>query len=273
MGLIADVLGSLRPGGKKAPRTIAAVEAALGRLADERTAAREAVARAMRDRDDLLLVDETDRKITELDASADRYRLTLERCDKAEPLLLAELQELKTAAKRAEWAKLRERYDAAAIEHASAMRAAVATAAVMLDLNTEARSAGFEHETAAAFIPPARMLSVESLNQYEFAIERARELSRPVAPAVVAMPQPKPVAVAPKQAAKPTPAPVAVAPKPPPKPFKLPEPDSDGNIKIVVIKPGIEIEGRPRPKAGETVAVPAATAMRIVQSGHADFAA
>ena len=263
MGLISDLLGAI--GGKKA-RTIADVEAALARLADERAKARQAVADAMRDRDALLLIDETDKKIAELDAQADRRRLTLERCDKAEPLLLRELEELRSEAKRARWRELRKRYDVAALAHAGAMRAAVETALVMLNMNDEARSAGFEHEVMAAFIPPVRTVRVEALTEFDVAIERAREMGKPAPPP--AAPPPKVVAAAPKPAARPTPAP----PPPPPKPFVAPKPDADGNVKVTIIRPGIELEGRARPRAGETIALPHADAMRIVRSGHADFA-
>lgn len=267
MGLIGELLGSL--GGKKSARTIESVEVALSRLTAERAAARESIARAMADRDALLLVDGSDAKISEADAIADRFRLVLERCDAIEPKLLAELTALRTEAKQARWRTLRSRYDAAAIEHASAMRSAVETAAVMLNINDEARSAGFEHETQASFIPPARMVSTEALNQFEISIERARELARPAPPPAPVAPPPKVVAV-PKQAVKP--APVAVAPKPPPKPFTPPVPDEHGNVKITIIRPGLEIAGRARPRSGEVVTLPHAEAMRIVQSGHADFA-
>jgi hypothetical protein len=45
----------------------------------------------MQEREMLLLQDDSDKQIAELDAAADRCRLTLERIEKAEPLLLAEL--------------------------------------------------------------------------------------------------------------------------------------------------------------------------------------
>lgn len=269
MGLITDLLGGLR-GRKDAPRTIAAVEDALTRLSSERAAAREAVAAAMRERDDLLLVDETDARIAELDALADRYRLTLERCDKAEPLLLGELEDLRSAANQARWRDLRAKYDTAGAEYAGALRTAIEKMTTMLNLNDEARRQGFEREVMAAFIPPARVVTIEALNEFEIAIERAREMARPA-------PAPRPVAPAPKAAApappfaKPKPS-KAAAPRPAPKPFTPPEPDANGNVQVIVIRPGIELEGRARPRAGETVFLPAAEAMRAVQSGSADFA-
>ena len=227
MGLIADLLGAI--GGKKgASRTISDVETALARLADERAKAREAVARAMRQRDELLLVDETDARIAALDATADRRRLTLERCDAAEPLLLRELQQLRTEAKRAGWGALRTRYDEASVAYAAALRTAVERQAAMLNVNAEARRLGFEREVMAAFVPPTRMISVEALNEFETAIERAREMGRP-APA--SAPAPAPKAAAPPPPAKPKAA--AASPKPPPKPFTPPAPDANGDVEIV----------------------------------------
>src|SRR5580704_7333646 len=104
MGFISEILGALWPSdAEPAPRTIADVEAALSRLAGERKAAREAVAAAMQARDELLVVDETDKKIAALDATADKHRLTLERLDKIEPRLVGELQGLRDARRRQAW--------------------------------------------------------------------------------------------------------------------------------------------------------------------------
>ncbi len=75
----------------------------------------------MAERDRLLLVDNSDKRISELDAAADGRRLTLERVDEVEPLLLAELQELTHGGEAAPWAALRERYDAAALDYATAL--------------------------------------------------------------------------------------------------------------------------------------------------------
>jgi len=273
LGLIADILGNIRAAGAKpAPRALADVEAALARLGNERNAARAAVADAMRERDELLLVDETDARIADLDALADRHRLTLERCDKAEPLLLAELEDLRSAAKQACWQDLRARYDAAALEYANAMRGAIQRQAQMLNLNDEARRQGFEREVMSTFIPPTRMLTIEALNDFEAAIERAREMARPN-PAPAPRPAPK-VAAAPPPPPAPRPKPKpAAAPPSPAKPFVPPTPDVDGRVPIVILRHGIEIEGRDRPRAGETVLVPAEQAAAFVRGGSADYGA
>ena len=198
MGLIADILGGLRANGKPTRRTIADVEAALSRLASERTAAREAVTKAMRKRDELLLVDDTDRKIAELDAAADKARLTLERCEKAEPLLLAELAALRTEAKQARWRDLRAKYETASRDYTNVLREAVAKQGVMLSLNDEARSEG----------------------------SKPRE--------------------------------------------RIAETPAKGEVAVVVLKPGIELAGRPMLATGDIVALPPDQAERLLRSGAAD---
>lgn len=160
MGLIADLLGSLK--GEAATRTIADVEAALGRLGSS-----EAIADTARQRDELLLEDESDVRIGKLDSKLDKIRLVLERCDKAEPLLLSELGALRTRARRALWDRLRAGYDDQAVIYAAALRSAVEKLQLLVRLNEDARRQGFEAEVMAAFIPPTRMVSAEALLEFE----------------------------------------------------------------------------------------------------------
>jgi hypothetical protein len=264
MGLIADILGGLRANGKPTRRTIADVEAALSRLASERTAAREAVTKAMRKRDELLLVDDTDRKIAELDAAADKARLTLERCEKAEPLLLAELAALRTEAKQARWRDLRAKYETASRDYTNVLREAVAKQGVMLSLNDEARSEGFETEVIATFTPPMRILTTDGLNEFELALDRQRDAEE----ALRAPPKPAPVAATP---AKATPAKAAPPPAPRPKPReRIAETPAKGEVAVVVLKPGIELAGRPMLATGDIVALPPDQSERLLRSGAAD---
>jgi hypothetical protein len=182
MALIADLLGM---GRKSASRTIADVELALARLQNERSAAQRAISAAIHERDELLLIDDSDKAIAKIDADTDRHRLTVERCDKAEPLLLAELQQLRSAAKQARWRELRTKYDVAALDYAKALRVLLEKMGVMMNANDEARREGFEREVQATFVAPARLLTVESLNVFEAEIERSRELPRPAPKPVV----------------------------------------------------------------------------------------
>jgi hypothetical protein len=264
MGLISDILGGLRANGKPVKRTVAEVEKALSKLAAERTAAREAVTKAMRKRDELLLIDDTDKKIDELDAAADRCRLTLERCEKAEPLLLGELAALRTEAKQARWRDLRSRYETASRDYTNVLREAVAKQGAMLALNDLARSEGFETEVIATFTPPMRILTADGLNEFELALDRQRdaeEAMRAAPPApVAAMPAKAPTKVAPK--APPSPAPTARPGE------RIIQPGGEGLQRLVVVRSGIEIDDV-QYGAGDIIALPHDKAQRLLRSSGA----
>jgi hypothetical protein len=125
MGWLNDLLGTLKPGAKPARRSIGEVEKALAKLASKREEARTAISDLMKRREQLLLQDGSDALIAKADAEADRHRLTLERVEKAEPLLLAELAALRTEQKRQRWADLRARYNKEARAYAGIFRQAV----------------------------------------------------------------------------------------------------------------------------------------------------
>ena len=127
MGLINILLGA-----KKGARTIAEIEAALARLVSERNIAKEAIASALAERNSLLLEDKSDARIGKLDTSTDKARLTVERCDKLEPILLRELATVKGAAKAAKWQELRSRYDSASTDFVHKARAAIAALRVVV---------------------------------------------------------------------------------------------------------------------------------------------
>ena len=200
MGLISELLGTLR--GKKAtPRTVADVEAALARLAVERTAAREAVTAAMREREALLLEDESDARIADLDATADRSRLTLERVEKLEPMILEELQGAREAAKREQWRRLfAEKYVPAVVTFAEAHRAALEALEALNVIRGEAQSAGFGSEAAHAMPPVGNILTREILHYIEREADRAHDAAnaKPRKPAPIAQPKAAPAPTSPK---------------------------------------------------------------------------
>lgn len=277
MGLISDILGGLRPGAKPAKRSIAEVEKALQRLAAKRTDAREAVAKAMREREALLLVDDLDKKIAELDAAADRHRLVIERMERAEPLLIAELQSLRTEARQARWSDLRTRYQTAARDYGAALRAAIVRQDRMLALNDEARASGFEQETIACFTPPMRVLTAGALNEFEQALDRRRDAEE----AMRAPPPPKaapvtqlPVNPATKLRDAPRSASQQAAPaaRPPPRP-PIDEAAGEGLKRYTIVRNGVELEGRPVLAVGDTVALKPAEGDKLLRSGAADLAA
>jgi hypothetical protein len=245
----------------------------LSRLANERTAAREAVSIAMRQRDELLLVDETDEKIADLDAIGDRHRLTLERCEKAEPLLLAELESLRSDAKRERWRGLVERSDAALEAYLVAFRSAVEAGEALAKIRSEAQSGGFTVEMASVLPPEPRMLNRDSLTLLEAEVDRRRDAAQP-RPA----PQPRPAAPPPppKPATTASAKPVrAAAPKPAPAPAPpaafVPTPGEDGLFRVRILKGGFERPDGTQAKRNEILALPRDEAFAIVQRAVGEF--
>jgi hypothetical protein len=269
MGLVMNLLSAVA--GKKAvPLTIADLEVALERLAAERVAAREAVAQAMRERESLLLTDEDGKRIARAESEAARHRLTIERLDKLEPLLAAEFTSLRAEARRGAWNDLRTKYDAAAVAFAAAYRTALESLEALARIRGEAQEGGFAAEATAFAVAP-NMLVAGLIDRFEAELERQRDAGRPK-PA----PAPRPVAPPPKAAlapvaSAPKPKAAAVAPAPAPKPVFKPSADPEGNTRLVILRPGIELDGGARPRLGETVALPLDQASEIVRAGAAEF--
>jgi hypothetical protein len=262
---VANIIRGLRPGGKPAKRPIADVEKDLQRLGGARADAREAVARAMRERDRLLLVNGSDKQIAELDLAADKARLVLERCERAEPLLLAELQGLRTEARQARWSELRLKYDAEARAYAGALRMAVEKQAEMIALGDTARREGFETESNATFTPPARLVSNDALNDYEAALDRQADAQVATAPPAIA------AKAIPKAALK-----LAAVPRSAPPPAVKPprqriiEEAGEGRKQYVVVRNGIEVGSR-QLAVNDVVALEPAAAEPLLRSGSIDL--
>ena len=201
MGIVRDILGNVGLAAARRPRrSIADVERALARLGDERRDAREAVSAASRERDALLLVDDSDVKIGELDAVTDRHRLTLERCEKLEPILLEELAALRNEAKRAHWRRLfAEKYTPALADYAAKHRAALESFEILAAIREDAQRAGFASEAAHAMPFVGNILTREILGYVEHEADRVRDVAGE-----------KPRKAAP-------PAPLKIAPSPAPK--------------------------------------------------------
>lgn len=274
MGLkISDILGLSRRG-KAAPRGIGEVETALSRLADERKDAREALAQAMRTREELLLEDDSDKKIDDLDSASDRLRLTLERCDKLEPLLRAELQSLHDDAKRRRWQNLSERYDAEARAFAGAFRATLEKWQSLVAIRGEAQNSGFAAEAGALIVPPYT-LAPELLDRFEADLDRQRDFatrkSRPAPLAVVAAAEPAPAIKKTPPPRPPAPARKTVpAPAPEFKPF-TPTPDAEGLYKVVFLKKGYELEDGRKPSVGDVIALEKEQAYAVVRATVGEF--
>jgi hypothetical protein len=173
MGFISEIVRISRSSESK-PRGIGEVEAALARLREERSTAKEAVTAAMRSREDELLVDGSDKRIAALDAAADRHRLTLERCDKLEPMLLEELAGRRDEAKRRAWQAMRERYDVSARGFAVSFGETLSKWEALVALRGQAQTAGFASEAGALTVPPYT-LTRELLDAFEAALDRQRD--------------------------------------------------------------------------------------------------
>ena len=179
MGLVSQILGLPRPDGAAAPpppRGIAEVEAALSRLDGERRDARQALDRAKSARSELLLVDGSDKQIADLDADSDRHRLTLERCDKLEPLVRAELQSLQSEARRRRWQETSERYDAAARIFAGAFRVALEKWQSLIAMRGEALCKFTQTQVGGLIVPPA-VLTEDFLHRFEAELDRQRDFA------------------------------------------------------------------------------------------------
>lgn len=282
MGLISDLIGRR---GEREARTIADVEAAISRLNGERELARGKLAAALQERERLLLVDGSEKRIGALEAECDAVRLTLERCERAEPLLLVELTELRSAAKQKLWAELRDEHGRVALAYAELLRAAVVKRQAMLEISDRAGNAGFGNEAQAYLTPPHPWLNSDAVGLFVSALERSREMPRPLIPReaapaqkhrefrYAAMPGRPSSAPASKQPAAPPPPPkpkAAAKPAPPPPPPLAA--DADGNAKVVVLRPGIELADGRRPRVSDVVSLPFAQAEALLRNGAADTA-
>jgi hypothetical protein len=269
MGLIAEIKSLLDVSGGKPAKRVADAEAALQRLAAKREAARQSIAALMKQREQALRIDGSDKKVAELDATADHHRLTIERLELLEPELVGELQARRTEQKRQRWRELRARHSEAALAYAAALREALKKLDAMLAVESEARGQGFESEATAAFAPPARIVGADAVAEFEIAVDRQRDaqvaMESPSTPAPPAFA--KVTALAAKAPAKPAPALKAVppAPKLPPR-APIVETAGEGETAVVIIRSGLEAKGQ-RWIAGDQIALSSAEAEAMLRSG------
>ena len=128
-----------------------------------------------------------DDRIAELDAEADRLRLVVERCDAAEPILVAELAGARDRRRREQWRGLRDILFARSRNYLTQMHSAKAAFDAMVDARSEAIDAGFGAEVAAMFPPRCMCSPSTSFNQFERGLERAESMaSQPRKPAPTA---------------------------------------------------------------------------------------
>jgi hypothetical protein len=199
--------------------------------------------------------------------------LAVERLDAAEPILLSELESLRSDAKRERWRGLVERSDAALEAYLVAFRSAVEAGEALAKLRGEAQGGGFMVEMASVLPPEPRMLGRDSLTLLEAEVDRRRDAAQPrpaPQPRPAAPPAPKPAAATasakPAKAAPPKPAPAPA----PVKPFE-PSPGEDGLFRVRILKAGFERSDGSRAKLNDVVALPRDDAFAIVQRAVGEF--
>jgi hypothetical protein len=281
MGLISEIRDVLkRKRGKAAPISdqIAAVNAAMARLRQEREAAEAGISAAAERRREILLEDASDDAIAELDREADRLHLQLERIDAVEPELLARLQDLQNAARRQQWQSLVYHHDEAMKAYLAAFGVLTERYADALAVWARAAAQGF-NERLHRFVqlPAPHVVIPDVLYRLEREFGRVTGLSAPVSPAAVpALAQPAvaatPAAVANGHAPHAT-ANGTVPPAPPAKkraPRRPPAEAAAGEVAVYILRPGIELQGC-QASIGDRFNLPSAEARRLVEQGAADF--
>jgi hypothetical protein len=142
------------------------LDAALEKIAVERTSAQLVLDGIDRRREDLLLADAPAGEIVKLDAEGDHARIKLEKCDAFESELYARLSELQGIEAEVEWRALFDARHDAACDFASAFNAAIGA---MFELRS-ATNAASASEIARRFgllcEPPPLILSGESLQRF-----------------------------------------------------------------------------------------------------------
>ena len=245
MGLIAKLLGSTSlPKAKSAPRPIPEIEKSLALVVDQRSTAQRAVDEAMRKRSDQLLVDGSDDRIAELDAEADRLRLVVERCDAAEPTLVAELAGARSSPTGAmAWIAGRP----FCAEQELSDPDALGESGIRCNGGRPQRSdrCRLRRRSRRHVSAPVHVLAVDLINQFERGLERAESMAS----------QPR------------KPAPTAAPPAPRPHPKK---PD---DVEVEFLQPPVAVMGAADRLAdrGEVKRVSPDVAARLVRHGFAKY--
>jgi hypothetical protein len=273
MGIISDLL-NFKPGGKRGA-TVADVEKSLARLAVGREAAQASISTILNQRRDALLADASDDAIAKLDAEADGHRLSLERFDLAEPELLAQLQNLRSAARRARWAELQRRRMDADRSYAVALRAAVDAFESLIRVSDDALNEGYASELGHSFATPPRIIDRVLCDAFEAEAERLREAVAGIVP--VANPAPA-IIERPKVARQQSPLQHKVyldqQPEvgPPKKREPIRETARDGEVLVSVMRAGYESPSGKQCLAGDVVAMPIDMAKTAVRNGAVTYA-
>ena len=248
LGILSKIWGEPS---KKAEPSVAEAEAALARLASERSAAQAEINELQTKRRSLLLVDDSDREIAAVDKASAAAELRLERLEEAEPGLVAGLTAARTRRRQAEWEQICDEYFPAAATYLAAMRDARQAFDAVTGIIGKAQNRGFAAEATSLFPFPIHLLDVELLKRLDVAVERAEAAAyappRPAAPPAAAAPAPSPSMPAGKS-----------------KPAAL--------ATVEILEPPVAVGGVPPGRPGEVKrGVPADVAWGWVRSGVAKF--
>lgn len=248
------------------PESVEEVKAILASLHRERGLA-EAELRGIADARETALVEaQSDAEILAIDARADSIRLTIERLDAAEPALLGRLDLASSAARRARWKALTERYEPVEVRFCDTMGAAVKALDELQRVRLEMEIEFMAESRVFAYAP--NVVSADLLDRFKFEIERRHDAERPrPAPAEALAPPPPP---APRHSLQKPKAPPQAPRQPPRAPFV--DTAEEGERLVTILRDGYEAPDGRHCRAGDVIAIAAALAERVVRRGAAEFA-
>jgi hypothetical protein len=254
MGFLDSFRKALGGSDPHASNSLASLESALRQLDDERAGATAQIARAAEHRHALLLQG-SDAELAAHDVATDRLRLTIERLDAAEIVLLERLEAASSEERRARWASTKAHLDVLEANYVTALGAAVTVIDAVISARDHARAAGFEVEVVRSLVMLPRIVTREALENFMFQTERAADrTSTPV----VKSPKIVPPVIA---------SPASV------KPSRTPRRDvaKEGHRLVEFLKGGFELPDSQQAYPGDIVALPDDFAFAAVKSATADY--
>jgi hypothetical protein len=179
MGLIQAIFGrATKTIDASTLETVEEVQDALTRVKQQRQEQAAKISAATVRRSELLLLDDTDADIAALECDTEKAQLAIERLELMERELLQRLLALQDAKRRALWANLIERHNAATDDFIAKYEAALLAKKVMIWIVEDARRHGFIYE-AKSLTEPLHLLTEEALENFRFYREKNRPQDLP----------------------------------------------------------------------------------------------
>jgi hypothetical protein len=175
VGIIEKIFGqkTLSSNSGTAFKTVSECETALATVATERRVAEETIRELASRRREILLTDGGESTLAEIDRAGDEARITLERADLIEPIIMGRMVEISDENRRAKWRDLSERHIETTRKFIETVRAAVAARAAMDAVLAEACKSGFMSQAQAAFCAPLNSLNAEALANFVEVFEKS----------------------------------------------------------------------------------------------------